>query len=65
MPRESMPDALHAISDWLPLSYAVDAVNAVTADDQGWSLGKPLIVIAAVTLASLALAAVTLRRRTP
>ena len=65
MPRDQMPDALHAISDWLPLSYAVDAVNAVTAGDAGGDLGKPLIVIASVMLASLGLAALTLRRRTP
>ena len=31
MPRDRMPDVLYAISDWLPLSYAVDAVNAVSA----------------------------------
>lgn len=65
MPRDQMPDVLHAISDWLPLSYAIDAVNAVTAGDEGWDLGKPLVVIAAVTLAALGLAALTLRRRTP
>jgi ABC transporter DrrB family efflux protein len=65
MPRDQMPDALQAISDWLPLSYAIDAVNAVAAGDEGWDLGKPLAVIAAVTLAALGLAALTLRRRTP
>lgn len=65
MPRDQMPDVLHAISDWLPLSYAIDAVNAVTAGDAGWQLGKPLVIIAAVTLAALGLAALTLRRRTP
>lgn len=65
MPRDQMPDALHAISDWLPLSYAIDAVNAVTRGDDGWDLGRPLIVIAAVTLVALGLAALTLRRRTP
>lgn len=65
MPRDKMPDVLYAISDWLPLSYAVDAVNAVAAGDEGWDLGKPLIVIAAVTVGALLLASLTLRRRTP
>lgn len=65
MPRDKMPDVLHSISDWLPLSYAIDAVNAVSAGDEGWDLGKPLIVIAAVTLLALVLASLTLRRRTP
>lgn len=65
MPRDSMPDALYAISDWLPLSYAVDAVNAVMSGDEGWALGRPLLVIGAVTVVALGLAALTLRRRTP
>lgn len=65
MPRDAMPDALQVVSDWLPLSYAVDAVNAVTAGDEGWDLGAPLVVIASVTVLALALAAATLRRRTP
>lgn len=65
MPRERMPEVLQAISDWLPLSYAIDAVNAVTAGDEGWPLGGPLIVVGAVTIAALGLAALTLRRRTP
>lgn len=65
MPRDAMPEALEAISDWLPLSYAIDAVNAVTAGDEGWDLGGPLLVIGAVTVVALGLAALTLRRRTP
>ena len=65
MPRDQMPDILQRISDWLPLSYAIDAVNAVSAGDEGWDLGKPLVVIAAVTLVALILASLTLRRRTP
>ena len=65
VPRDQMPDVLHAISDWLPLSYVIDAVNAVGAGDEGWDLGFPLVVIGAVTLAALGLAALTLRRRTP
>lgn len=65
MPRDRMPDALQAISDWLPLSYAVDAVNAVTSGEGGWDLGTPLLIIAAVSVGALVLAALTLRRRTP
>ena len=65
MPRDHMPDVLHTISDWLPLSYAIDAVNAAAAGDGGWGLGKPLVVIGAVTVAALVLASFTLRRRTP
>ena len=65
MPREQMPDVLHAISDWLPLSYAIDAVNAVTAGDEGWDLWRPLLIVAAFAVGALVLASLTLRRRTP
>lgn len=65
MPRDQMPDVLHAISNWLPLSYAVDAVNAVRSGGEGWELGWPVIVVAGVSLLALGLAALTLRRRTP
>ncbi len=65
MPRDQMPGALQAISDWLPLSYAIDAVTAVTAGDDGWTLWGPLLIVAAVTVGALVLASLTLRRRTP
>lgn len=65
MPRDRMPDVLQAISDWLPLSYAIDAVKAVADGSEGWDLAQPLLVIAAITLGALGLAALTLRRRTP
>ncbi len=64
MPRDQMPSALEAISNWLPLSYAVDATNAVTAGDGGWDLGWPLLIVAAIAVACLVLASLTLRRRT-
>ena len=63
MPRDQMPDVLHAVSDWLPLSYAIDAVGAVSAGDDGWDLWRPVLIIAAVTVVCLVLAAATLRRR--
>lgn len=65
MPRNQMPGILHAISDWLPLSYAIDAVSAVVAGDQNAEIFRPLLVVAGFAAAALALAAVTLRRKTP
>ncbi|WP_417564342.1 ABC transporter permease [Microbacterium sp.] len=64
LPRDQMPDVLHVISDWLPLSYAIDAVNAVTAGDAAWDVWRPVLVVAAFTIGFLVLAALTLRRRT-
>ena len=65
MPRDQMPEALEVISDFLPLSYAIDAINAVTAGDEGWDVYGPLLIVAAFLVGSLILASLTLRRRTP
>ena len=64
MPRDQMPDVLYAISDWLPLSYAIDAVNAVAAGEEGWDVFQPLLVVMAFAVGALVLASLTLRRRT-
>lgn len=64
MPRDQMPDVLYAISDWLPLSHAIDAIQAVTAGDEGWDVGSPLLIVAAFAVGCLVLAPLTLRRRT-
>lgn len=64
MPRDQMPDVLYAISDWLPLSYAIDTINAVTAGDEGRDVFGPLLIVVAFAVGALVLAALTLRRRT-
>ena len=65
VPRDSMPDVLHAVSDVLPLSYAVDAMTHLTtsADVTGW-LVADLAIVAGAGVLALALGAATLRRRT-
>src|SRR5690606_40265137 len=42
LPRDQMPDVLYAISDWLPLSHAIDALNAVShgTEDAAYVGGK-------------------------
>ncbi len=64
LPRDQLPDALHVISDWLPLSHAIDALNAVARDDQeaGYVGGK-LLIIGAFIVAAIVLGSVTLRRK--
>jgi ABC-2 type transport system permease protein len=64
MPRDQMPEVLYAISDWLPLSYAIDTINAVTAGDEGWDVFGPLLIVVAFAAGALVLASLTLRRRT-
>lgn len=64
MPRDRMPDVLYAISDWLPLSHAIDATDAVAAGDEGWTVFGPVLIVAAFAVGALLLASLTLRRRT-
>jgi ABC-2 type transport system permease protein len=63
--RDTLPDVLHAVSDVLPLSYAVDAMTHLTRGTDTSGVWVDLLVVAAFALASLALGAATLRRRTP
>jgi ABC-2 type transport system permease protein len=64
-PREQMDSVLHAISDVLPMTYAVDAMQRVTNSTQvGGQLAVDLLVVGLVAIAALALGAATLRRRT-
>ena len=71
IPRDQMPTVLSAISDVLPLSYAVDAMQTVsttTSTSFGGvdpSVWPDLAVVVGFTVAALALGAATLRRRTP
>jgi ABC-2 type transport system permease protein len=70
VPRAELPDVLSQISDVLPLSYAVDAMNSVAATSSSSFAGVDsgvwgdLAVIAGFVLACLLLGAATLRRRT-
>ena len=65
VPRSQMATALQWISDVMPLSYAVDALDKVTASTRidGAVVGD-LVVVAGCMVAALALGAATLPRRT-
>ena len=70
IPRDLMPRTLEMISDVLPLSYAVDAMTAVSTTSSGGfggvdsSVWSDLGIVLAFALAGLTLGAATLRRRT-
>jgi ABC-2 type transport system permease protein len=65
-PRASMPDVLHWLSNVLPLSYATDAFTELThANGFTGTLSRDLGVLAGCCVVSIALASMTLRRRTP
>ena len=65
LPRDQLPDGLRQLSDWLPLSHAVDALNAVAGDTHDAAyVGGQLLIIAAFAVAAVVLGALTLQRRT-
>ncbi len=64
-PRDQMVGWLHAISNALPMSYAVEALNEVAANATATgTLWKDLTIIIGSIVVALLLAAATLRRRT-
>ncbi len=65
VPREQMATALEKISDFLPLTYSVDAMRQITIHT-GWSsdLTFDLAVVLGCTVVALLLGSVTIRRQT-
>jgi ABC-2 type transport system permease protein len=63
--RDQLPEVLSTISDALPLSYAVDAMQELTRTTRTGDVWADLAVVSAFVVGGLALGAATLRRRTP
>jgi ABC-2 type transport system permease protein len=65
MPLSQMPDLLEAIAYFLPVTYAIDALNIVVdhsdVTSEAW---RDLWVVLAFTIGAILLGALTLRRRT-
>lgn len=64
VPRPLLPGVLEAISNVLPLSYAVDAMQTLVTTTETSEVWRNLGVVAMFAVAGLALGAATLRRRT-
>jgi ABC-2 type transport system permease protein len=66
VPREQMAGWLEAISNALPLTYAVEALLQVGISAEATTtMWRDLVIVAGAALVALTLAAATLRRRTP
>ncbi|MEU3254051.1 ABC transporter permease [Streptomyces sp. NPDC006997] len=64
-PRDNMHPVLEAISDVLPMSYAVDGMNEVLKhSDMTTTFLRDVLIVAGCALLVLGLGAATLRRRT-
>jgi ABC-2 type transport system permease protein len=66
VPREVLPDWLHWISNVLPASYALEALQQVGAYAEPTAIAvRDIAVVIGFAVVALCLAAATLRRRTP
>lgn len=63
MPRDAMPRALELISNALPMSYSIDAINDLVAGRTG-DIWPEVGILVAFIAGSLVLGVLTLRRRT-
>ena len=64
VPRPLLPGVLETVSDVLPLSYAVDAMQQLTQSAQTGQVWWDIVIVAGFAVAVLVLGAATLRRRT-
>jgi ABC-2 type transport system permease protein len=65
-PRESMTPVLEWLSNVMPLSYAVDALESVTRSNElDGVFVRNLVIVAGSGVLALILGSATLRRRTP
>ena len=64
VPRDRLPAVLARVSDVLPLSFAVDAMQRVATSTSTSGVWHDVVVVAAYVVAGLVLGALTLRRQT-
>ncbi|MBS41777.1 MAG: antibiotic ABC transporter permease [Nocardioides sp.] len=62
--RDALPAVLGALSDVMPLSYAVDAMQHLATETSTGAVWADVALVAGFALAGLLLGALTLRRRT-
>ena len=66
LPRDQLPRVLEWLSNVLPLSYAVDAMQSISTDASGGTdVAVDILVVLGFVVAAIAGGAATLRRRTP
>jgi ABC-2 type transport system permease protein len=62
-PKDQLPELLQKVSVVMPPTYVADAMRAALTDLPGTHLGRSILVMAAFAVGSIALSAITVRRR--
>ena len=64
LPTKQMPDILQTVSDWLPLTHALKALTDIASSAKTADIETEIWIVVGVSLASLLLGSLTLRKRT-
>jgi ABC-2 type transport system permease protein len=64
IPRSQMPDVLRSISDWLPLSHSIEALQKVTTTTSTGDVLREVGIVALWAVGFVIVGSITLRRRT-
>jgi ABC-2 type transport system permease protein len=63
LPKSQLPELLQRVSTVMPPTYAADAMRASLTDLPGTDISRDLLVLSGFAVVSLALSAVSIRRR--
>ena len=64
IPRSQMPSVLRSISDWLPLSHSIEALQKVTTTSSSGDVLREVGIVALWAVGFVIVGSITLRRRT-
>ncbi|MDR0847911.1 MAG: ABC transporter permease [Propionibacteriaceae bacterium] len=64
MPIDAMDEPLQWFAHCLPLTYAIEAVQAVAGNESGWAVGRPVLILAAFAVGFLVVSSLTMPRKT-
>lgn len=64
VPTAQMPDVLRGIADWLPLTHALRSISDISSGSPNSDALAEIGIVALISIASLLLGALTLRKRT-
>lgn len=65
VPRDNLPDVLKEVSNWLPLSHAIQALNDLTNNSSSADIQNEIWILWAWVGAAVVLGSMTLKKRTP
>ena len=63
LPKEQLPEVLQAISAFMPITYAADAMRGALTNLEGTNVPQDVLILTGFMLASLGMSAASIRKR--